>query len=139
MGIEPVGIPVVTRVHVLLGIYVVDTTVVAVGVVGHEELHIGLLGLQPHCGWRCSARAARVGPFPGSAATPSRGAQPRPARLASPRLGRAARAVAASRCRFPLPALAGRVPPRPAGTLGGRAGTSLAACQSPKELGEAAR
>lgn len=45
MRVEPVRIPIMTRVHILLGICVFDTTVVAVGVIGHEELHVGLLGL----------------------------------------------------------------------------------------------
>lgn len=50
MRVESVRIPVVTRVDILLGICVVNNTVVAVGVLSHEELHISLLGLQPHRG-----------------------------------------------------------------------------------------
>lgn len=62
MRVELVRVPVATRVHVLLGIRVVDAAAVAVGVVGHEELHVGLLGLQPHRGWRCRSGSGRCGP-----------------------------------------------------------------------------
>lgn len=96
MRVELVRIPVLTRVNILLRICVVDDTVVAVGVIGHEELHVGLLGLQPHGGWRCETGSGPSVPRQHGLPFPW---LPAPPRLASPSL--------ASGCpgggRFPLP------------------------------------
>lgn len=62
LRVEPVRIPVGARLHELLGVRIVDAAVPAVGVVVHEELHVRLLGLQPHRGARgTEAAAARLG------------------------------------------------------------------------------
>lgn len=84
MRVELVGIPLRVRVHVLLGVRVVQAAVVAVGVLVHEELDVRLLGLQPHRGARRAAAApageARLPP-PGRPFPPRR---PRPAPRAAP-------------------------------------------------------
>lgn len=103
MRVEPMGIPVEARVRKLLGVGVVDAAMAAVGFVVQEELHVRLLGLQPHRGARCAAAAAGLARRGSGFARPplpvARG--PAPPCLASPR---AARAEAASRCRLLLTA-----------------------------------
>lgn len=77
MRVDAVGIPIVAGVHELLRIGVVYAAMVAVGFLVHEELHVGLLGLEPHGG--VGARSRRRGSRRARPLLPVRRAPPRPA------------------------------------------------------------